>query len=95
VFLFSIYEINETFAKDADGKSVSWMCKPTAYAKAQGIWTFDGGEYDGNCRWWLRSLGDDTTNAAYVGFNGSVYNLGRCVNRDNTAIRPALVIKPE
>ena len=94
VFLFSKFEVREYFADDADGDSVARACKPTAYAKAQGIWTFEGGALDGNCRWWLRSLGDDTTNAAYVGFNGRVYDLGCMVNRDNLGIRPALVIKP-
>ena len=94
VFLFTILEVRGYFTNDADGDCLSRTCKPTAYAKAQGLWTFEGGEYDGNCRWWLRSPGDDALNAAYIGFNGRVYNFGRNVDRDDTAIRPALVIKP-
>ena len=94
VFLFSIYEAKGYFENGADANSAWGTCKPTAYAKAQGLWTFDGGGLDGNCRWWLRSLGDDTTNAAFVGVNGEVYELGRIVSRDDTAVRPALVIKP-
>ena len=94
VFLFTILEARGYFAGGSDGDPVSGTCKPTDYVKAKGIWTVEGGEFGGNCRWWLRSPGDDATNAAYVGFNGQVYNLGRTVNRDDTAIRPALVLKP-
>ena len=94
VFLLTILDAREYFANDADGNSAARTCRPTAYAKAQGLWTFEGDAFDGNCRWWLRSPGDDALNAAYVGFNGRVYNFGRTVNHDDTAIRPALVIKP-
>ena len=93
VFLFSKLEVREYFADDADGDCEARTCESTAYAKAQGVWTSEGG-YDGKCRWWLRSLGDDTTNAAFVGINGRVYDLGRMVNREDLGIRPAMVIKP-
>lgn len=51
--------------------------------------------YRGKCGWWLRSPGDRSTNAACVVENGSVAYNGLYVDRDSTAVRPALWINLE
>ena len=40
-------------------------------------------------RWWLRSPGNNSNNAANVNNDGSVNNNGNNVNNDNNAVRPA------
>lgn len=43
------------------------------------------------CRWWLRSPGNNSNNAANVNNDGSVNYNGNNVNNDNNGIRPALI----
>ena len=88
VFLLSTLEARTLFPEETKGYSELRVCEPTEYAKAQGAWAFN----DGSCKWWLRSFGDDTTNAAYVGLGGHIYNLGRIVSREDGAVRPAIII---
>ena len=89
VFLLSAFEARTLFPEETKGKSKLRACEPTEYAKAQGAATLS----DGSSKWWLRSFGDDTTNAAYVGLGGAIYNLGRIVSREDGAVRPAMIIK--
>lgn len=55
VFLLSITEANNYFKSDS-----ARQCKPTAYAKAQGVWTNTD---NGNCWWLLRSPGSGQDHA--------------------------------
>jgi hypothetical protein len=45
---------------------------------------------DSLCRWWLRSPGERTCDAAYVGDDGLVYVVGDTVRYGNGGVRPAL-----
>ena len=83
VFLFSIVEANKYFNTDS-----TRLCQGTAYCYAQGAYE----ESDGNCWWWLRSRGGDVNNAASVDSDGTVDNYGHLVDRDDSAVRPALWI---
>lgn len=85
IFLLSYAEAGKYFASDSDR-----ICKPTAYAKAQGAYTNDSG----NCWWWLRSPGYGQNFAAYVFTDGS---LGHSydVNNGYDAVRPAFWINLE
>jgi len=54
------------------------------------------------CWWWLRSPGNDSNSAAYVGTtasihdnDGSVHDYGAFVKGDVTAVRPALWVNLE
>ena len=76
VFLLSITEVNKYFSSDS-----ARQCKPTDYAVANGAYVGD----NGNCLWWVRSLGD---RRAYTAFGG-LYN----VNYGKIAVRPAMWIE--
>ena len=84
VFLLSIAEANKYF----DSNSMR-QCKPTAYAKAQGVHV---DENNGNVLWWLRSPGSDQDFAARVSSVGGVNVLGGYVDIYFSAVRPALWI---
>ena len=84
VFLLSIPEANTYFNSDN-----ARQCEPTDYADANGAYVSSD---NGNCRWWLRSPGDDQFNAAYVYIFGDVYESGDFVISGNRAVRPALWI---
>ena len=84
VFLLSISEAEKNFLSDYER-----MCTCTDYAKAQGAYT----GINGQCWWWLRSPGCDSSIAAYVSsFDGSVNYKGISVNYDSLCIRPAMWI---
>ncbi len=83
VFLLSITEANIYFTSDS-----ARMCKPTAYAVANGAYERNSG----NWWWWLRSPGNDQDCAADVLSVGDVFEYGRSVNYDRNAVRPALWI---
>ena len=83
VFLLSIAEVNKYFTFNESSK-----CAPTDYAVAQGAWTSAGW-------WWLRSPGNDSSNAAFVNDDGSVDYDGNHVNSDSGGVRPALWINLE
>ena len=69
------------------------MTTPTAYAKAQGTWTYNNSSYPefvGNCSWWLRSPGDYYQSyAATVNYAGTLVDYAN-VNYSDYAVRPAL-----
>ena len=83
VFLLSITEVYKYFSSES-----ARQCQGTAYCYAQGAYKAS----NGNCRWWLRSPGDDSSNAAIVYGGGSVYYNGYNVYYDYDAVRPALWI---
>jgi len=73
------------------------LCRPTAYAKAQGVWTYSKGynyypsDMAGCCVWWLRSPGDWQRFAADVGSDGAL-NYNDVVGSGIEGVRPALLI---
>ena len=76
VFLLSIPEVYEYFDSNE-----ARQCKPTAFAVAQGS----------NSWWWLRSPGSEYC-AAFVSIAGSVNYVGRRVDDNVFAVRPAIWI---
>ena len=82
VFLLSISEAEKYFSTDDER-----VLKPTEYALEQGAF-----EYDGNGVWWLRSPGHDSDFAAYVNYDGHVYEYGFLVCNVDRLVRPALWI---
>ena len=84
VFLLSITEVNKYFSSNS-----ARQCQGTAYCYAQGAYTNSS---NGNCWWWLRSSGYDSSSAAFVYDDGSIFEFGNSVNYDNYAVRPALWI---
>ena len=72
------------------------LCKPTAYAVAQGAWTYSNSDnyYPsdtvGCCWWWLRSPGSIQNAAAYVSPSGALND--NLVNYDDYCVRPAILI---
>lgn len=83
VFLLSIPEANIYFTSDS-----ARVCKPTAYAIANGAYKSD----NGNFRWWLRSPGAYKGYVTYVFKDGGVMEYGNVVNTRPGAVRPALWI---
>ena len=83
VFLLSIQEANQYFKNDDERCS-----KPSKTAKSNGVGMND----NGNCRWWLRSSGYFQFTAAFVRFDGGVYEHGSGVCNDDFGVRPALWI---
>lgn len=64
--------------------------KSSTYAKAMGTWSSTSTAYWGNCWWWLRSPGINTSGAACVGIVGYVFRYGYDVDYYDYAVRPAL-----
>ena len=63
-------------------------CNPTKLAINNGA----GQNIDGQCWWWLRSLGDGSYCAAYIRTYDSMQYYGNRVNDNNGSVRPALWI---
>ena len=84
IFLLSITEVNKYFSSNS-----ARQCQGTAYCYAQGAYTNSS---NGNCWWWLRSPGYDSSSAAFVYDDGSIFEFGNSVNYDKYAVRPALWI---
>ena len=90
LFLLSIPEAEKLFASDRARR-----CAPTDYAKARGVYFNADFKADGrpSCRWWLRSPGNYSYYAAYVGCDGSVNGIGFGVLYDAAGVRPAFWMK--
>ncbi len=90
LFLLSIPEAEKLFASDRARR-----CAPTDYAKARGVYFNADFKADGrpSCRWWLRSPGNYSYYAAYVGCDGSVNGIGFGVPYDAAGVRPAFWMK--
>ncbi len=86
VFLLSYAEAWGYFKSDS-----ALECKPTEYAVAQGA---PYNAYNGNCKWWLRSSGRDSSSACNVNSYGARYNYD-IVDDGYTAVRPALWVNLE
>ncbi len=91
VFLLSIVEAKKYFSSDEARK-----CIPTAYTKANGVYTI--GEYtviSNPDRWWLRSPGDSLNDTACITSDGFIANYGSTVSDVHIAVRPAMWISIE
>ena len=82
IFCLSITEAEQYFRSDNERQ-----CKPTVYARKQGV-------YDENdcCYWWLRSPGLSQFSAARVDTGGALLLGGSLVYNGRSAVRPALRI---
>ncbi|MBQ3667909.1 MAG: hypothetical protein II920_01655, partial [Clostridia bacterium] len=71
-------------------------CAPTKYAVAQGAWQSSDYTVDGvsACWWWLRSPGDNSSNAAYVDSDGYVDYHGEGAFDGRVGVRPVVVVLP-
>ncbi len=49
-------------------------------------------DLDGNCWWWLRTMGINTANAAGVSMDGQVYYGGNSIHNTEICVRPAMWI---
>ena len=104
VWLLSINEVCDYYSSSSVfsyfKNDTARLCIPTKYAIAQGaVQTASDGSQDasGSCYWWLRSPGDDPTNAAYVGIGGWISSAGFYVSYGNglsMGIRPVITMKP-
>ena len=100
LFLLSeneVYNSNTAFSygfvKGLDTADEGRRCKSSTFAKAMGVYSNTSSSYAGNCWWWLRSPGHNTSyasSAAYVTYDGDVYYIGYNVDYDIFAVRPAL-----
>ncbi len=91
VYLLSIQEaMNSWYGFSPDYESSETReSKNTEYAKEQGAWNNESGEYSGSDWWWLRSPGCFSYNATFVHINGSVDSYGDSVLA-SSAVRPVL-----
>lgn len=67
-------------------------CPATDYANAMGTTSTEGGFYDGNCIWWLRTPGKERF-GMYVEPSGKVNKEGYVVNSKNYGVRVALRVE--
>lgn len=67
------------------------QCTATAYAMNNGAGT--SSKNNGNCWWWLRSMGKNAKYAAYMGSAGEVYDIGDPVTSDNDTVRPVICLQ--
>ena len=86
IFLLSITEAEKYFSSNSKR-----VCKPTAYAEANGVYISN----DSSCWWWLRSPGVLPNSAADVADGGSIYYVGNYANDVNICVRPAMWISIE
>ena len=87
LFLLSTLEAESYFSTEEERK-----CPLTEYAKAQGCYTSDPGNF---CWWWLRSPGFNSYTAVHVNRDGSIFLSGDGVEYGNVAVRPAIWVNWE
>ncbi len=88
VFLLSLVEALTYFTTDSNR-----ACKPTEYAKAQGVFF---NEDSGNCIWCLRTPATDLfTFITYVSCTGDTVNIGDNGTQDDFGVRPAIWVNQE
>ena len=78
VFIFSILEAEKYFKSNAERATI-----PTAYAKEQGVYS-----YDGRCCYWLRNVGNKMAVDVYHG--GHIDKNGYSIISTIPAVRPAM-----
>lgn len=93
IFLLSEEEAAKYFKTNYDR-----CAKATAYATARGVYTSrgyteDDADFNGTCRWWLRTVDTENGVAARVRSIGDVYHMGYDVTSDDVGVRPAMWIE--
>lgn len=99
VFLLSFQDVRRFNSGDASvpgnaadlrslSSSLARSCRPSDYAHVMGASTWT----DGYCDWWLRSPGQGSDSAIYVGADGSIQFQGGYVNYVTIAVRPVMRI---
>ena len=86
VYLLGVSEVQAYFTSFEDR-----MCKPTEYARAQGVGIGSASDY---CDWWLRSRGQFTYSASVVEREGFIFEDGRSVDASTIGVRPVIWIEP-
>lgn len=86
VFLLSTAEV-EKYLPEASLRTV----KPTEYAISHGAYA----NANGDCAWWLRSLGMTETSPAYLSSGGSFGSRSHEVNETIIGVRPAVWVQCE
>ena len=86
IFVLSVTEAEKYFASDDDRE-----CYGTNYVKkkAQAEELYNGDEFP----WWLRTLGEDQKDCAFVNFMGKVCSGGRSIYSHSVFVRPAMWIE--
>ena len=89
VFLLSISEVNKYFNSDEQRK-----CTPTRYTETHGANIYEKDSIDGKatCWWWLRSPGNESSCAANVNSDGSIFYFGMRAHVETGTVRPAMWI---
>ena len=80
VFLLSADETNELFRNNLERS-----CAPTEYAIEQGVFTSND-----NCKWWLRTPGNDNKWAMTIEADGSLDSIGDILPGRRNGLRPAV-----
>ena len=86
IFFLSSKQAEKYFSDDA-----SRQCQATTYAQNAGVMT----DAEGNCSWWLRTMGHGFRAACYVANDGVLTNDGRGVDYVLNGVRPAMWITVE
>ena len=84
VWLMNIKEVVAYFGSGDTNR----ICYPTAYAKANGVYT---GNY-GSSWWWTRTPGEDIFHATYTGNLGNVDYKGNPVCLSSGGVRPVILV---
>lgn len=95
VFLLSLSDIRNAdygFVNDYNTSDEARRVKASTYARVMGAYTYSGGDYDGNCNWWLRSPGYYADYAASVCNDGHVNDYGYSVDINSHGCCPALYL---
>lgn len=87
VFLLSIEEAEKYFGTNADRRA-----KTTDRAQIYSAYTGTSGATKGYGRWWLRSMGQNGSSAAYVNDSGNIDYKGSNTTGNGICVRPAIWI---
>ncbi len=80
------------FCENPDIYSKSRYLQPSDYAYVKGVLVAITGNYAGNCYWWLRTPGCDTSSCVHIKEFGNIYSIGRNKYDTYVAVVPALHI---
>ncbi|MBP0990832.1 MAG: hypothetical protein J5874_06630 [Oscillospiraceae bacterium] len=93
IFLMSAVEVSNAaygFEKYDVMEDAIRMARATDYAKAKGCFVAEGGRFNGYANWWLRTMGSNTKQTAYIYSDGSVCTVGAYTIHKDVGVRPAI-----
>ena len=100
IFLLSIDDVEKYFNSNIDENNSKLATKGTKYAKTiinydDSLFIFDSVEsvYNGNSTFWLRSPGEEESNASIIVFSGKLLDGGTSVINSYVGVRPAIWVK--